>query len=405
MISFFSAIKGKFSAEFDGRFLALILQEIGNRHPRPLISFISNVFGLPIRDLRNPRFETEYCFRGKAGGIRLADLAVFVKEDVDPLILIEIKYFDKPQLSNDTKPAQLEDYVAWKNGKRGDRNVMILSREMIIKKDIANRRWGELARHLRQDANNSDLIEMLCAYLEEEGVVMRNIDSKSLLGFFKRLLCGPSKSGVLANNLSGPAEFANFLTNMRLLSVPFDRHFKSAWYKAGAKIDDDYAKSSRIATIDYVVENRCSTTDAKKLFEDGDNLVLPAAKGGGRVTVFARYSLGHGRDEWLRVEYGFYFEIDAKCNQNTPPVSHLYTTVYGGALRGLKGDIPYFEKKIDFNSITMNAEKSTEKIEAMINGFLRNVFSSLLESKLKLNEQQKVAVKLLQESLETGNAN
>ena len=405
MISFFSAIKGKFSAKFDGRFLALILKEIGNRHPKPILLFISKVFGLSIRNLRKPRFETEYRFFGKSGNIRFADLAIFFNDDVDPLLLIEIKYFDKPQLGNGSKPDQLEDYVSWKNSKPSNRNVMILSREMIIEKDIVTRRWGELARHLRKDRNNSDLIKMLCAYLEEEGIVMQNVDSKNLLGFFKRLLCGPSKTGVLANNLSGPAEFANFLTNMRLLSVPFDRHFKNAWQSASKKVDGDSSKSSRIATIDYLIENRCNTEDPNKLFKGEDWLVHPSAKDGGWVTIFARYSLGHGQAEWLRVEYGFYFNIDAKSSQNNPPDPQLYARAYGAPFAKSKVDPIHFEKKIRFNSITSKAESSTDKIEAMINVLLRHVISSLLNPDLKLNKHQKEAVKLLKKSLETGSYN
>jgi hypothetical protein len=398
MINFFSALKGKFSAEFDGRYLALILQEIGNRHPKPLISFICEVLDLPLRKFQRAHFQTEYQFRG-SGSTRFADLAVFAGEDDEPCVLIEIKYFDKPQVGNDTKPAQLKDYVAWKKSIKGDsRSVMIISREMIIEDGIANRRWRQLARHLKQYHKQSDLIDMLVDYLEEEGVVMRSIESKSLLGFFKRILCGPKGSSVLANNLKGPLEFSSLLKNMRLLSVPFDRHFKAAWSSAGKKVDDDYSKSSRIATIDYVIQNRCNTNDINKLLDE-KNIVTQSAKDGGVVTVFARYSLGHGKDQWLRIEYGFYFEIDSKSSKDNLPITRMYAMAYGGPLKAV--DDPYVEKKIDFNIITSNAEESTEQVEKLVNTFLQQVLATLLESKLKLNAQQKTAIKLLLKSLST----
>lgn len=397
MTSFFSALKGKFSAKFDGRYLALILQEIGNRHPKPIISFICDVLNLSIRNFPNPRFETEYCFRGKSGN-RLADLAIFSDADEDPCVLIEIKYFDKPLVGDGVKPAQLEDYVAWKKAtKNGSRHILILSREMICEDEIANRRWRQLARHLKLYHQQSDLIDMLVDYLEEEGVVMRDISSKYLLGFLKRLLCGPKGVSVLANNLKGPAEFSNLLTNMRLLSVPFDSHFKSAWKTAGEKIDDDYSKSSRIATIDYSIANRCNTVDTKKLFDES-NHILGSAKAGGCVTVFARYSLGHGKGQWLRIEYGFYFHIDSKSTQENPPETYMYATAYGG-LKKLDINQPYEEKKIDFNLITTKAEESTEKVEKLVNGFLQRILDSLLATNVKLNPQQKSAIRLLLKSL------
>jgi hypothetical protein len=62
---------------------------------------------------------------------------------------------------------------------------------------------------------------------------------------------------------------------------------------------------------------------------------------------------------------------------------------------------PYVEKKIDFNIITSNAEESTEQVEKLVNTFLQQVLATLLESKLKLNAQQKTAIKLLLKSLST----
>jgi len=410
MNSFFSAIKSKFSAKFDGRYLALVLQEIGNRHPKPLIAFICKVLTLPIRQFQRARFQTEYRFKGLSGP-RFADLAVFVGNEEEPRVLIEIKYFDKPQLGIGTKPAQLEDYVTWKESSRRDsRNVMIISREAINAKGIANRSWGELARHLKVNHQQSDLIKMLIDYLEEEGVVMQDIDQRSLVGFFKRTLCGPKGVTMLANNLRGPAEFSSVLQNMRLLCTPLDLYFKAAWSSAGKKVDDQYSKSSRIATIDYTIENQCNTDDPKKLLDADQKsyyellcknkksvFISQSAKDGGVVTVFARYSLGHGKDQWLKVECGFYFVIDSKSSTAHPPLTYVYAWAYGGPI---KDDEKFEETEIDFARITSKAEASTEKVEKVVNARLKSVLNDVLaDGKAKLNKQQQAAIKLLVKSL------
>jgi hypothetical protein len=77
----------------------------------------------------------------------------------------------------------------------------------------------------------------------------------------------------------------------------------------------------------------------------------------------------------------------------------MYAMAYGGPLKAV--DDPYVEKKIDFNIITSNAEESTEQVEKLVNTFLQQVLATLLESKLKLNAQQKTAIKLLLKSLST----
>lgn len=363
------------------------------------MDFLAKACKISRTALKGATFHPEYSFRG-IKGVRRADLAIFLKgEEILPAILIEIKYHDKLLKETETKPAQLEDYVSWKNEDPG-RKVLILSRELFYAEGCITRRWGDLARELRPCCEKSDLIAMLVTYLEEQGNVMQDIDSKNLIGFFKRLVCGSSNTGALANNLNGPAEFSKFLLNMRLLAVTFDHQFKSAWSNAIASSKDaEFNNSTRIATIDFRIANRTSTKDESKAFEDDDDSqtwLSQSAKNGGKIMVFARHALGHGHGKYMRIEYGFIFDV--KPGDET--AVSLYAQSHGGIF-GTHSSTPhiFYQKKISLPHTTDQAEINGEKTEIKLNTLLGKVIDEILLDPAKLYKQQKDALKSLKKSL------
>jgi hypothetical protein len=251
--SLFSKIRSWFRADLDGRYLGLILAEIGAIHPTVLLTLIRKICAIPKGVLQHPRFEAEYCFRGKSG-LRRADLAVFDGDSVDPVVLIEIKYYDKPSPETEFRPAQLSDYAHWVRQGDGYRYGIVLSRETIWHDTLCVMRWTEVARHLRVHSGSSDLVLSLIEHLEEEGLVMQNIDSKALIGFLKRFLCSHNRAGQLAGNISGPGEFGKLLNNVKLLAGRFNPDFKDAWGAGGGKLESlSHSTKTRIASIDFGV--------------------------------------------------------------------------------------------------------------------------------------------------------
>jgi len=387
MNSFFTDIKSFFGTDYHGRYLGIILQEISRRHPDPLITFICQACKIPVRDLKGSRFEAEYGFECESGK-RRADLAVFRKNELDPTLLIEIKYFDKPTLETDTKPAQLYDYMEWKNSrKKGGRFVLILSRESLLKSGIVSKRWGQLAQHLSQHSNKSDLIKMLVEFLEDEGIVMQKIDGKLLQDFFKRLLCGYKGTGPIVNSIKATEEFANILQNMRNLSIPLERYFKDAWSEAAGK-------ASKKPIIDFEITNRLKSKDSKKIFDlDDDLAVKPSVKNGGQVSIFARHSLGNAR-----ITYGIYFEISL----SSQPKTFIFAQAHGSAWRTGE-EIPYYEKDVSFDLVTEKAGNSStsDKIEEILIVLMSEVIKELLDknTKTRLTEHQQDAIKKLSQSI------
>jgi hypothetical protein len=398
MSSFFAAIQNWFSAGFHGRHLGLILQELGKLQPDALTSFVSAACGIPKAKLKRARFEAEVTFRGSKGW-RRSDLAVFLEDEEEPTVLVEIKYFDKPLPETGTKPAQLDDYQAWKrNGP--NRHVLILSREMYQVEGLILWRWDALARHLRPYVAKSDLIHMLVEYLQQEGIVMQNVDGYALMRYFKRLVCHNWKSGVLANNIEGPAEFTRLMKNLRLMSGTFEQQFKNAWREAGAKVDGK-AALTKVASIDFLVRHTLkAATEASKLV-DKDGELRSDMKNGGYVDVYAKHALGSGSMRYMRIVYGMYFAVSPNDTKEDPPLAYLYADAYGYEINRAGLNV-YHGQKIKFAWVTDDAEISIERIEGHLRSLLQKTINKLADANLPLQPVQKKALIILKKSLRQG---
>ncbi|WP_183004954.1 hypothetical protein [Achromobacter sp. UMC71] len=397
MVSFFGSIQNWFSADVYGRHLGLILQEVGTRRPNTLTSFLSRTFGISHKDLRNARFEAEYSFRGQ-NGWRRADLAVFRADDDEPVVLVEIKYHDKPLPETDLKPAQLADYRVWRNRFDSKRHVLVLSRELYRAEDLVVCRWDALTRHLRPFAEESDLVDMLVKYLEEEGNAMQEINGSSLIRYLKRLVCHGEFG---ANNVNGPAEFSSLLKNMQLTSGVFHGHFKAAWRMAGEKVHgENGVRRSKAASIDFSVWNRVKPTRSARPAVDENGWFENRLRNGGHVSAFARHALGHARD-WLRVSYGVRFDVSPGDSVDTVPTTYLWAEIRGAKLRSADARV-WKEHKINFKWVTDDAESAAGKVESRFNLLLLAVIDQALNSGVRFLPQQRKALKLLQQSLSSG---
>jgi hypothetical protein len=398
--SFFSRIQSWFSGSFHGRYLAYILAEIGKHHPQIIRELICTSCNLGTRSLPNPVFEPEYAFQGSVG-LRRADMAVFANpDDEEPIVLVEIKYRDKLIPADGIRPAQLSDYEHWCAAEKG-RYCLVLSRESLSPNGVCTVTWTQAARVLRRRANDSDLAKALIEHLEEEGIVMQNIEPKALIGFFKRLLCAPNGAGIQAGNLEGPQEFARLLRNVKLLSARFNADFKAAWKQAGDEHNkaDDPA-GTKDATINFTVSPRVdSAFNASKLVDAKDGSINSKALNGGLVFVWARHSLGSGKG-WLRVGYGFWFEIDKSVNHEKAnlPKAHLYAWAESHEFSGEK-EI-FSEKKLSsFALISSKAEDSVDKLDGLTSEHLYAVLTELKKTGKELSSKQRRAVGLLIKSV------
>lgn len=396
--SFLTRIQSWFSARNDGRYLSIVLAEIGARHPKALAALICAGCGLPRLAAGSLRVQPEWVFHTPSG-YRRADLAIFDSADdgADPLALIEVKYRDKPIPAQGVKPAQLDDYLEWQEAESG-RVVLVLSRETISHPRLCTMRWTEAARVMRPFAGKSEFIDSLVKHLESEGLVMQEIDGKSLIAFLKRLLCSRNGAGMLAGNIDGPTQFSKLLANMKLLSGRFNPNFREAWIEAG----DGDGPGTKIASIDFDISPRLGSREVEKLFESDDShWVRSSAKDGGYVEVFARHSLKSGSG-WMRVKYGVCFYVDSDTTAEKPPRVTLFAHAWGETLPD--EGVAAKASSLAFSKVTHNAETASDVIEAKLVPKLHALFGMLLSDGYKLEPIQRKALRRLQRKMEAREA-
>ena len=313
-----------------------------------------------------------------------------------PFALVEIKYRDKPRKATRLRPDQLSEYQSWIAEDLGHRHVLVLSRETLRPPSpLHSMRWTEAAKALGKFAGQSDLVRSLIEHLKEDGQVMEKIDSAALIGFLKRLLCPPRGGGQLAGNLKGSAEFAKLLRNMRVLSDRFSTDFKDAWLAASR--NEDEARKTKIATIDFEVCNHLASRVEEKIFDGDGHWVKTSAKDGGSVDVFARHSLGSGRNEWMRIGYLMRFDVESKHSKSNLPAVKLLAFANGSAFEEM---VRVKAGTITFGKVTSKAEDAATDMERRLAEALLKVFEEIGQMKLEIAPTQRRALKLLKNALE-----
>ena len=395
--SLFSRIQTWFKDDHDGRWLGVILAEIGRQCPQAIDDLLHGAFGWTKRSHPHLVLEPEWSFH-VGGSLRRADLAVF-NDSLDglPIALIEIKYHDKLLPETDLTRAQEVDYLAWKNAKEGEgRECLVLSRATLAIDGLSAMTWTEAARVLRKSSHNSDLVKALVEHLKEEGIVMQQIEPRALIGFIKRLVCPINGNGRLAGNLTGPQEFAKLLQNVKLLSNRFNGLFKDAWERGGRADDlpsEAKQSGSKVALVDFEISGRLKGP-RERMVDEADGSINSHARAGGSVYVVARHALGNGKG-WLRIGYGIWLDVDGSSSHEKG--KHPKTGVYAWAnCAEFEGDWIESEHKLSsFDLITVKAEDSMDKLEVHVRKQLHKVIVELLERAKSLTPKQRKAAELL----------
>ena len=205
--------------------------EIAKLKPKAISGYLAKELGINVAEFDNAEYGIEVPFQGQRSQ-RRADMTVRKDGKVEPFVLVEIKYFDKPLAETENHAEQFADCRYWK-GRAYGLHVLVLSRELYQARGIKVRRCDHLARALREPAKQSDLIAMLVEYLEEKGIVMQNVDGAALERYFVRLVCDNRNVGRAAGNLEGPIAFAKVLKKLQMMSGTFTPKFKKSWDEAG----------------------------------------------------------------------------------------------------------------------------------------------------------------------------
>lgn len=285
MTTFFSAIQGKFKAEFHGRYLGHILEQIAATRPEVIDPILKRALKkMPSRwAVRSVSTETNYLFSGNHSldaeeiARRQADIEISLTEDsYSARVIVEIKMMDK------FLDGQLEQYIDWAQRRnddkcREDRAVVVLSAypldvksQLLIDDNpsyISHMYLSDLANDLNGSIENSELISLLKEYLTEEGYAMYQLpddkDGSDYRAFHSFMVLNflPHESGhgkvATQEKISrGPLIFSHLVQNWQLVSerlayllkfkrIPTIRYFPQ---QAGStNFDgDDFLESKRM---------------------------------------------------------------------------------------------------------------------------------------------------------------
>ena len=280
-MAFFSELQNWFIGGFDGRYIGKIILEWQKEDRAGFRAFIHKQ--LEIKLPLGYRLEAEFSYK-PGNERRAADLAIFSDDcDTAPIVLIEIKWNDKPIEDRKTGREQLTDYVQYCLEHKTC-NLFVLTKDSLLIKELSligklrsrgqHHYFGSLFPHLVE--SKSGIAKMLLEFLQDKGVIVNNIDSKALFQFFHRFVnpYGGSNHKVSEGQLSsGPDQFKNLLNNMRLVAQDISPQFY------------ELKGINRKATVDFTIYPYFSKGKLVKAIKSEENDELrpdPSARTGGK---------------------------------------------------------------------------------------------------------------------------
>lgn len=339
MTSFFSAIQGKFKAEFHGRYLGHILEQLAAVRPesmRPILRAAPLTKAVARGTDQAVYTESDYLGTGTAD--RRADLEIALsREGYSGRVIVEIKMLDS------FLPGQLDDYIKWARARAedDDRAVVVLTafpieagaaQTILANQDVIRHMYlSDLAKGIDGLAGESEIVGLFRDYLSEEGYSMYeltqaadNADVKALHSFMVlNFLPHASGHGKVSTNgkiSRGPEVFGRLVQNWQLISarvgtaLKLDHRTPTVRYFA----EQTSKEAERITSIDmkgaHVLDVRRSVRDDKLW---------------GRYWIFAESVCPNDTMDNLRVEWGQLLQVRAggESNSDAPVECGIYALI------------------------------------------------------------------------------
>lgn len=234
--SFFSRFKEHLSMNFGGRYLAVVLQEVLLAEPRAIRALLPGLTG----SFANRTFDVvadKYCFKGRNGKSRRADLAVLVDDKC--VGLVEIKDEDEPL------EGQLEDYLFHADSEGIPFTYLTKYRPpaaeialVTCEPSGSHRLLAELYIAMKALSSAHPVVDLLCRFMEEEGIMAYssdiNVDALTLLvvkGLHLQHNHGLGQQVSEANVAAVPDVWRQLLTNADVLGDRFFHDFRDFFNK------------------------------------------------------------------------------------------------------------------------------------------------------------------------------
>ena len=366
MPTFFTAIQNKFKADYHGRYLGHIIEQIAEVRPEVVTPILKNA---PLtRKVTSKSMEqivsaeVHYTDTDDKDPRRLADLEISLSGGGHlARILVEIKMLDK------FLPGQLEAYAKWAMCRTNseDRAVVVLTAYPIDKeansfidankKVLRHMYLSDLTLGLDASTNNSELIQLFKSYLYEQGYAMYELkkenndtDYKALLSFLVlNFLPHQSGYGKVSGSVKisrGPVVFSEIVKNWQLISDRLASHLNF----------------TRSPTVRYVPQQGANEQDLEYRLPNGQILEIRNnsrnGKRWGRYWLFSHCTFKVEKDTFY-VEWGQIIQIQTNSSDSEKPIEcGVYSLVKRGSNQLSKSGINWLENGIE-NSTLYHPEK------------------------------------------------
>jgi hypothetical protein len=376
MSGLFSDIRGFFDAKYSGRYLALLLRELGRREP----VLFGHIMQLPTGICRSLRrgegqIEHEWRFETKNGTKRIADLAVL--SGGQPILLLEVKEDD---VKSPTNATQLRDYlsVTTTASIAADRQVRfahisryglplhdqaMLDKARKIGKLVFQLRYRQIYEQLRKHLkkkSDGPISRLLCEYLEDIDVgtyevidIASSKSGKPLTFLLTQVLGFPHSHGL--GRLHSDHAVSEFPKLFKILFGNLEA--VAEWIKSENRSIFRTRFTRKIMPTPYLDLkdlNRALSKNGGRKANLGRENELPGGLDqyiqSGIVWFYAEGKITNppgrkrvlGPNDWVYVEVGYGFEISVG-DRNTRPSIYVYANFRWS---GSGKDPAYKEKKL-----------------------------------------------------------
>ena len=398
MKSFFTRIQNKFSAEYSGRYVATIMEEVAQSNPAVVKAL----------DVKGARLVTEWSFQ-IGGKTRIADLAVLDKED-NITMLIEVKFEDHKNPSNH---AQIKDYLKY-IGKNNSILFLCMSAFRLLPEDqelldseeqfLLFSNYVEKLNQQNQKKHDP-AVKMLIDFFKERGMMMQDIDEKlmkkMMIRFFKPHK-GEGKQQGNRDMIEGiPSTLSALMQNIRIISYDLQNIIGS---RTSARIDFTLLPEFKIheSYLESMKEDG-KVHDEEDCYDGKNYIVTPAYwsrsgkkayRNGGTLYVYARHSFQSKSNYPASIDYGMFCFVGGE--QSAEIEIQLYSEI-----RGKKFD-SYDETE---GKGKVNILSNRKKYSKGLLSVIRNAISELLSEKkngiyLKENKSHLTTMKEIMEKID-----
>lgn len=347
--NFFSSIQRKFKAEFHGRYIGNIIEQIASKRIEVIFPLF-NIAPLENRwkkkELQDVTTEFSYLVNKERidveddGKDRRADLAIELDSGSKKgIILVEIK------IKDGFLPGQLDQYINWAKGRQKieDRAVVFLTAFPLAESErcciemnskyVAHMYFSELNDKLRSGSLNSELVDFFVDYLCQEGYAMyqlpindekNNNDYDALLSFmvftFLPHASGKGRASSAKKISRGPEVFGNLVQN---------------WQQVSDRLADLKLGAERRPTIRYFPQQGSQSLDEDGLDLSEENL-LDYRRGVRKYKKWGRFWLTADRvlEGSVRIEWGQIIEIKQGASEGNIDIDcYLYALIRDGLIQ------------------------------------------------------------------------